>query len=74
MSRDYELNRTRHEYNRVEPDEALSYTETTTPTEDTHPREPGPPLEFGTSMPRSRESPRPRQSTSSPSGGVDVSR
>ena len=53
MSRDYELNHTRHEYNRVEPDEARSYTEATTPIEDTNPAEPGPPLEFGTSVPRS---------------------
>jgi len=54
MGRDYELNHTRHEYNKVDPDEALSYTEATTPTEDTNPREPGPPEESGTSAPHSR--------------------
>lgn len=54
MSRDYELNRTRHEYNKVEPDEERSYTEAATPTDETHPPEPGPPEEFGTAIPHSR--------------------
>jgi len=55
MSRDYELNHTRHEYNVVEPDEQRSYTEEDTPTEDAGPREPGPPEEFGTQQPHSRD-------------------
>lgn len=55
MSRDYELNHTRHEYNVVEPDEVRSYTEADTPTENTSPPEPGPPEEFGTQVPHSRD-------------------
>lgn len=55
MSRDYQLNHERHEYNHVEPDEQRSYTEALTPTENANPPEPGPPEEFGTSQPHSRD-------------------
>ncbi len=54
MSRTRELNRTRHEYNDVVPDEERSYKEETTVTADMDPREPGPPEEFGTARPHSR--------------------
>jgi hypothetical protein len=55
MGRDYAVNHTRHEYNRVDPDEDVSYTESNTPTEDTNPPEPGPPEEYGTMRPHSRD-------------------
>lgn len=54
MGRDYQVNRTRHEYNKVETDEERSYNEERTPTADMHPPELGPPEEFGTATPRSR--------------------